>query len=426
MSMPIFIIVSFSILIWPSLHFIRMVSCCVNAYIFVMYTIKYEHTWFFFLVEIESCILKIVNDQKLVYWDDFVLEMKDFIIAKYDGKSLATYKGDWKKRFKSNLKQMRYVFGGSVDDNWSEIIDSALKSYNRTKKSINDSTTNTESNRKITDKEKHTILKVLDRVSDSEKWVLSSGTIIDDVMRRVIQESVYEHPVHSLIMDPSDPLWISYLTATELDEIRTFNLKALKTIPSSLQEYIDSYDKPMTAKEIRKHAFSHFLDPTTEFDKQWIQQSMIAGSDLFQYEDMLNLDDYSESDLLQGLWSFVYNLFKDRYIRANLGDQCNVAVSAAKNDRRSLEAIEKRPRKVMGAKVDILFKYGSNEVGTCKVGKEKAIEIDDKYLNDGLVKLPKTLRDMLSVLVKKNPSHINRMVTVGYLMMGNLIINIEI
>jgi hypothetical protein len=43
---------------------------------------------------------------------------------------------------------------------------------------------------------------------------------------------------------------------------------------------------------------------------------------------------------------------------------------------------------------------------------------DDKYMDDGLVKLPKTLRDMLCMLVNQNPRQINNLSTVGLLIMG--------
>lgn len=49
----------------------------------------------------------------------------------------------------------------------------------------------------------------------------------------------------------------------------------------------------------------------------------------------------------------------------------------------------------------ILFKSGTDELGSCKVGKDCVVIVDDKYMNDGLVKLPKTLRGMpLTCLIR--------------------------
>ncbi|KAG1039509.1 hypothetical protein G6F43_012486 [Rhizopus delemar] len=75
-------------------------------------------------------------------------------------------------------------------------------------------------------------------------------------------------------------------------------------------------------------------------------------------------------------------------------------------------------RKAMGAKLDILFKIENNEFGSCEVGKDKVTIVDDKYMDDVLVKLPKTLRDMLCMLVNQNLCQINNFSTIGFLIMG--------
>lgn len=73
----------------------------------------------------------------------------------------------------------------------------------------------------------------------------------------------------------------------------------------------------------------------------------------------------------------------------------------------------------MGAKVDILFKVGNNEFGSCEIGRDMVTVADNKYMDDGLVKLPKTLRDMLCMLVNQNPRQINNLSTIGFLIMGS-------
>ncbi|CAO3698963.1 unnamed protein product [Rhizopus stolonifer] len=101
-----------------------------------------------------------------------------------------------------------------------------------------------------------------------------------------------------------------------------------------------------------------------------------------------------------------------------LGERCSVAVAMSRNKDRSLEISERRPRKSMGAKLDILFKFGLHELGSCEAGKSNVVPVDDKYLDDGLMKLPKTLRDILAMLVAVNPEKVNSLVTVGFLMIG--------
>ncbi|KAI7891669.1 uncharacterized protein EV154DRAFT_420130, partial [Mucor mucedo] len=154
-------------------------------------------------------------------------------------------------------------------------------------------------------------------------------------------------------------------------------------------------------------------------DKKWTKESVKSACELFFEYEELAIYDYSEADLLHTVWDFVYKLYKQKSIKAKLGERVSKAVSSAKNAGRSIEAIERRPRKIMGSKLDILFKAGIYELGSCEVGKHDVEETDDKYINDGLLKLPKTLKDMLSLQVRTNINNINALVTVGYLMMGN-------
>jgi hypothetical protein len=83
-----------------------------------------------------------------------------------------------------------------------------------------------------------------------------------------------------------------------------------------------------------------------------------------------------------------------------------------------LKQWKKEPERLQGAKVDILFKVCKDEIGSCEVGNYCVTIVDDKYLDDGLMNLPKTLRDMLSVLVQKNPAQANHLKTVGFLIAG--------
>ncbi|CAO3665065.1 hypothetical protein CU097_006425 [Rhizopus azygosporus] len=94
-----------------------------------------------------------------------------------------------------------------------------------------------------------------------------------------------------------------------------------------------------------------------------------------------------------------------------------VTVTLARNESRSLVVIDKAPRKSMGSKGGILFKFQDQELASSEVGKNTVLPIDDRYLNGGLMKLPKTLRDMLSVFVRTNPSRISQFVSVGFLVM---------
>jgi hypothetical protein len=75
------------------------------------------------------------------------------------------------------------------------------------------------------------------------KWRVSTSTIVDEKMRELVTNSSYEHPVHSMILDPYDPVWKRYFTASELEEISSFNAKNLEDIPAEIETCLNSYNR---------------------------------------------------------------------------------------------------------------------------------------------------------------------------------------
>ena len=57
--------------------------------------------------------------------------------------------------------------------------------------------------------------------------------------------------------------------------------------------------------------------------------------------------------------------------------------------------------------MDILFKICKKELSLCEVGLNDVTIADNKYLEEGIMKLLKTLRDMFSALYEANPMKIN-------------------
>ncbi|KAG0741095.1 hypothetical protein G6F22_002296 [Rhizopus arrhizus] len=166
-------------------------------------------------------------------------------------------------------------------------------------------------NYKLSDCEKKRIVDNFNKVPTTEKRILSTGKAVDDVMKNLAQESVYEHPVHSIILVPDDPVWKNHFTNDELNEIRSFHLTPLPNIPNDIEQYLAIYEEDWkSAKELYKFADDQKHDPSCFF-----------------YDDTLTLNDYSEADLLHEVWSFVYRAFKDRQIKAALGEKSNITVA---------------------------------------------------------------------------------------------------
>ena len=314
------------------------------------------------------------NEQKEINISDVVVDLVETIQGNYDGKSLSMYKGNWKRRIKAVAKTMTVKILDSNRD-WFAGLDFQKPA------SIPSSKPST-MNHKLTEQQKEHITEVYNSIHASQKWTLSTGKIVDDQMKDLAQESMYEHPVHSLILDPNDPVWCNHFTAAELNEIRQYRRLDLPSIPDDLTVYLDSYDVQWASvKDLYLFAENQQHDPVDEFDKKWVKESILRMAELFLYGDELDLNDFSEADLLHDVWSFIYRAFRDRQMKALLGEVASKAVALAKNKGRGLESKEKRQRKAMGARLDIMFKIGQQEYGTCEVAKDTVTVADDKYEN---------------------------------------------
>ncbi|GAA5805937.1 hypothetical protein HPULCUR_011463 [Helicostylum pulchrum] len=154
-------------------------------------------------------------------------------------------------------------------------------------------------------------------------------------------------------------------------KLKDCELKRVIDLYQKLSDDLDKYENDWkSGKELYLFADTQAHNPITKFTKKWVRESVVRVSELFLYDDTLVLNNYSESGLLHEVWPFVYRIFKDKSIKAALGERASIAVALDKNDDRKLEAIDKRSRKNVGAKVDILFKICNSEPGSCEVGKD--------------------------------------------------------
>ncbi|CAO3630349.1 unnamed protein product [Mucor hiemalis] len=305
----------------------------------------------------------------------------------FAGEIKSTYQQERLSRHYKIIKKL-LTLAWAERNAWKDLITDKIKVSRKSSalsSSIQSSTSSTTNfskhNNLITEEQRINVIKLYDDLNNENKWKLAcSGRYVEDIMKEALEKSSKE-----------------------------------------LEEYIDSFDKEEleTARDYYNEASKKNFGFGGSYDQRWIQRSITDVAELFEFNDIINLADFSEGDLLHHVWLFVYNCFRSGVIEAKLGERGSVASALGRNEKRGLEAVERRERKASGAKVDTLFKAGGiHEVGCSEVGKDNVLAIDNKYLDDGIIKLPKTLRHMLKELVRVNPSKINELYTVGFLMMG--------
>ncbi|KAG1393977.1 hypothetical protein G6F58_012206 [Rhizopus delemar] len=110
---------------------------------------------------------------------------------------------------------------------------------------------NTTKQLKLCSDDKEKIKNLFDSLDESKMWKLSTGTIVEEKMKEFALNCIYEHPVHSMIIDLSDIKWKKYLTAEEINEVRTFKQKELVGLPSEVEDYFESLKKSIDSVALK-------------------------------------------------------------------------------------------------------------------------------------------------------------------------------
>lgn len=114
----------------------------------------------------------------------------------------------------------------------------------------------------------------------------------------------------------------------------------------------------------------------------------------------------------------MYTFFYGSKIDVRAGEKSSVASSIRRNLGRKRETAHPREKSSMGHKIDIQFSCNGFEIGCAEVGNCQKDRNIDKHLNDGMLKLPKQLKDMMTRMVKACSYLIRSLNTVGFIIMG--------
>ncbi|KAI9499334.1 hypothetical protein BDB00DRAFT_783401 [Zychaea mexicana] len=73
------------------------------------------------------------------------------------------------------------------------------------------------------------------------KWILSTGTCVEDKILEFAMKCQYEHACHAMIIDVNDPSWSEYFTGDELEEISNHNNPALPKVSEKVKNHLDLF-----------------------------------------------------------------------------------------------------------------------------------------------------------------------------------------
>ncbi|KAG1592181.1 hypothetical protein G6F47_009514 [Rhizopus delemar] len=370
--------------------------------------------------EIVSCLLNLNETQQPITWENFIKSMQNIMVNSYEDKDMTDFKGDWKSRFLSSIVEERIRTSkktssdsstGALEENQSVLTKNSVSTSKSSSRQPS-----TDKNYVLTAEEKEKCRMMYELLDVSKMWTLSTEKLVEKQMALFASNCIYEHPVHSFILDVSDSIWTDYFTTEEIREIMNTDRTALPSLPEDLSNYINSFDKEFAEPlDLYYQAHSNVFHPFQEKDKKWVQQICSSAADLYLYK-MLDNCNSLEAKVKHRVWSFLYTLFDGSKLKVEIGEKSSVASAIRRNNERRLEGQEVRQRKNMGNKMDMLFFCDDCELGCTEVGKDSVGVDDDKCMGDGMLKLPKTMKDMLCMAAKAYVKNLkkNNFTVIGY------------
>ncbi|KAF9929118.1 hypothetical protein FBU30_001847 [Linnemannia zychae] len=229
------------------------------------------------------------------------------------------------------------------------------------------------------------------------KWVLKSGTVVEDVLFEAGQKLTVHHPIRSFMIDMQDPYTKGLFDGEDWADIKN-NLPSAVPYASATSTYMDTFDAVKTVDDLRMR-LRHRPDGV-ELElvymclQNWLNLYEMTSPSPFAIESSL-----SESWWMSQAWGICSQLTKGVPGCFMLtGDMTGVDSSMRRNHKeRLINTAPHVSRKRMGVRADLIWRSVLAPEKDWAIG-EAARTWDDlgqKYIHEGTFKLPRQLHDVL-------------------------------
>lgn len=274
---------------------------------------------------------------------------------------------------------------------------------------------------KLVEAKKAEVLAIYEDMDNRLKWKLKSGRYVEDVMKLLVVELNYVHPVCDVVLDIDDDNWKAYFSAEDLYEIREHLDIEHETFPSCMQEFLDAIPKTNNISEIFRFILDKRVEPETNPELYWLVSSLEAVAYMF-ISKYIPITDQTERDLIRRVWCFIDTAFDFSELKFRSEKQCQGS-KIMKNKKRKISAVERMDRQIHGQIPDMVISFGNYEFGMAEVAKEAA---NTKEINEGRIKCCEIMNAMLANIVETYPSLQHEMKIVGFLISGMKITLLEL
>ncbi|KAG2190961.1 hypothetical protein INT46_006819 [Mucor plumbeus] len=271
----------------------------------------------------------------------------------------------------------------------------------------------TDESNKVEDEENNAAMKSMFTGLDAQKkWYLSTGKCVDNELYIFGLQCQNDHPSRSLILDPYDKNYMLYnvFTRNELKEIIDYKKKTTPSPSDELITFLNRFNLDSTenirAALGKNNQFKANFDSQKDADEDWIVHTIYSLLREFEYGNMER--SHREAWYQSHIWSMIESCFdKLKGVEAAIGESASLGSKRRMNKNRHISAITSAPRLKCGYKCDLVFRqYDNGHSISLEFGGSEAkptIEEDfgSKFLQEGFLKLPYILKDMLDVLLEK-------------------------
>ncbi|KAG1046697.1 hypothetical protein G6F43_010827 [Rhizopus delemar] len=244
-------------------------------------------------------------------------------------------------------------------------------------------------------------------------WTLSTGTVVELKMEELSKKCNFDHPSHSLILDPEDTLtWDGIFTKQELDEIHSFRSPTFESVPKSSITIDPNYHNLI---QMHKTISEQYVNPQTDSYNYWTKKSLIEGLDILM-SNKVHVTIDGEDEIIDRIWKVIPWAFDQDQLIAKREKTSEVS-SEQMNQRRKLSSVDKIARQKTGKRVDMAFRYDGYDIGVYEA-KKSSREYSDEGITDQQIKVPKIMKGMLIKLLTVAPTKLRQLETVGIITCG--------
>ncbi|CAO3683976.1 unnamed protein product [Rhizopus stolonifer] len=118
-------------------------------------------------------------------------------------------------------------------------------------------------------------------LNDKEKWKLSTGTIVEDVLYNFSKRYIVDHPACSMILDLDDTTYLKekLFTTQEIDEMKKeASMNIISRIPQDIGDYIDHFNcdnlKDLRTRLADKKDREKEYDMNKHHDLDWVKHAI--------------------------------------------------------------------------------------------------------------------------------------------------------